>query len=81
MFLGHRQFFKDFFQVAFLRYLLFWFAVVPAIVQMVSALPSALKIPGTDFSLTCRFRLRGGCFGSRARGRQQLRRCLLYNRN
>jgi len=52
MFLGHWQFFKDFFRIAFLRYLLFWFAVVPIFVKLLSELPEKLKFPGTDYFLT-----------------------------
>lgn len=52
MFLGHWQFFKDFFQVAFLRYLLSWFAIVPVFVKLLWDLPERLQIPGTDYILT-----------------------------
>lgn len=46
MFLGHWQFFKNFFQIAFLRYLLFWFAVVPIFIKFASKLPDEIAIPG-----------------------------------
>lgn len=49
MFLGHWQFFKDFFQIAFLRYLLFWFAIVPIFVNLLSDLPPDFPIWGTHF--------------------------------
>jgi hypothetical protein len=52
MFLGHWQFFKDFFKIAFLRYLLFWFAIVPIFVKLLSGLPDKLKIPGSDHFLS-----------------------------
>ncbi len=52
MFLGHWQFFKDFFRIAFLRYLLFWFAIVPIFVKLLSGLPEKLRIPATDHFLT-----------------------------
>lgn len=52
MFLGHWQFFKDFFKIAFLRYLLFWFAVVPVFVKLLSGLPEKLEVPGTHYFLT-----------------------------
>jgi hypothetical protein len=52
MLLGHWQFFKDFFKIGFLRYLLFWFAVVPIFVKLFSGLPEHLKIPGTEHFLT-----------------------------
>lgn len=52
MFLGHWQFFKDFFKIAFLRYLLFWFAVVPIFVKLLSGLPEKFRIPATDHFLT-----------------------------
>lgn len=51
MFLGHWQFFKDFFKIAFLRYLLFWFAVVPIFVKLLSGLPEKFRIPGTEHFL------------------------------
>jgi hypothetical protein len=51
MFLGHWQFFKDFFQIAFLRYLLSWFAIVPAFVKLLSGLPEKFQIPGTEHFL------------------------------
>jgi hypothetical protein len=52
MFLGHWQFFKDFFQIAFLRYLLFWFAIVPIFVKLLSGLPEKFQIPGTEHFLS-----------------------------
>jgi hypothetical protein len=52
MFLGHWQFFKNFFQIAFMRYLLFWFAIVPIFVKLLSGLPEKLTIPGTTHFLT-----------------------------
>lgn len=52
MFLGHWQFFKDFFKVAFMRYLLFSFAIVPIFVKLLSGVPEKLTIPGTGHFLT-----------------------------
>ena len=52
MFLGHWQFFKDFFKIAFMRYLLFWFAIVPVFVKLLSGLPEKLRIPGTEHFLS-----------------------------
>lgn len=47
MFLGHWQFFKDFFQIGFLRYLLFWFAIVPIFLTLFWGLPPELPLFGT----------------------------------
>ncbi len=52
MFLGHWQFFKDFFKIAFMRYLLFWFAIVPIFVKLLSGLPEKFRIPGTEHFLS-----------------------------